>query len=104
MPDLADFAAGPDPAHAAVAQAALDAVARLDDHVEALADAFLLGQTAADGLSIALTNFLAAQAALTQQAQQIADLEARVAALENPPAPTPDPEPAPEPPTAPFSF
>lgn len=41
VPDLADFAGGPDRAHAAIAQAALD-------HIEQLADSFLLGQTAAD--------------------------------------------------------
>lgn len=84
VPDLADFAAGPDPAHAALGRAALAAVARLADHLEQLADSFLLGQTAADFAQTVLTNFAGLQQTVTDLAGQVADLQTRVAALENP--------------------
>jgi len=60
------------------------ALADLADHLEQLSDSFLLGQTAADFAQTVLTNFGALQQAVTAQATQIADLETRVAALENP--------------------
>ena len=95
VPDLAEFAAGPDLAHAAVAQAALDAIATLADHLEQLADSFLLGQTAADFAQTALAAVTQLQQAVTTQGADlaaaqtaVADLEARVAALENPTVPT----------------
>lgn len=100
MGDLPDINTPlPDLAHESLRQSVVAALGRIDDHVQALADAFLVGQTAADGLTIALTNFLALQGALTQQAQQITDLEARVASLENPPPPPSAPAPI-----APFSY
>lgn len=86
MPDLPDLSTPlPDPAHEALRANVVQALADLAAHVESLADAFLLAQTAGDGLDIALTNFVALQNALTAQAQQIADLQSRVSALENPP-------------------
>lgn len=88
VPDLTDIAAGPDLAHAAVAQATLDALAQLVDHVGQLQDSFLLGQTAFDFAQTVLTNFTALQQVVTEQAAQIADLQSRVSALENPPATT----------------
>lgn len=77
LPDLDT----PDLGHANLA-------AHIVDHLEQLADSFLLGQTAADFAQTVLTNFTALQQAVTGQATQIADLEMRVAALENPTPPT----------------
>ena len=104
MPDLAEIAAGPDVAHAAVAQAALDAIATLADHLEQLADSFLLCLSAADFAQTALAAVTQLQTAVTEragqvadlttqvtdQATQLADLEARVMALENPTVPPPE--------------
>lgn len=90
MPDLPDIHTPlPDLAHESLRQSMVAALQTQADHLEQLADSFLLGQTAADGLSIALTNFLALQTALTQtastvtqQATQIADLQAAVTDLQ----------------------
>ena len=60
------------------------ALADLADHLEQLSDSFLLGQTAADFAQTVLVNFGTLQQVVTDQATQIADLETRVAALENP--------------------
>lgn len=88
MPDLPDILTHParDLAHEAYRVAIVQALTHLADHFEQLADAFLLGETAADGLGIALTNFVALQQAVASQAQEIADLRAQVAALQSPPA------------------
>lgn len=91
MPDLADFAHGPDLAHAAVAQAALDALDALEQQIDRLDRAYLLLLGTGQGMQGVLNLMLAGQTALgqlqqavTDQATQIADLKARVAALENP--------------------
>lgn len=87
MPDLADFAAGPDGAHAAVAQAALDALGQLELHVEQLVDLFTLGQTASSFAANALARFGGLAQTVVAQGQQIAALTARVNALEHPTSP-----------------
>lgn len=63
----------PDKGHEAIRVAILE-------HLDQLRDSFLIGETTADGLSIALSNFVTMQ-------QQLTELTARVAALEaaNPP-------------------
>lgn len=80
----------PDKGHEAIRLAILD-------HLDQLRDAFLIGETTADGLTIALSNFVDLQ-------QQVVDLTARVAALETPPAPAPTPDPPPDPPPATNAF
>ncbi|MGZ4621446.1 MAG: hypothetical protein ACXVGF_04845 [Blastococcus sp.] len=67
----------PDLAHERLRQELLD-------HIEQLADSFLIGQTAADFAQTVLTNFTALQQTVQQQAAEIADLQTRVAALESP--------------------
>lgn len=68
-PDLADE--WPDRAHERLRQELLE-------HLQQLADSFLLGQTAADMAATFLAAVVPMQAAVT-------DLQARVAALESPP-------------------
>lgn len=83
MPDLPDLnVPWPDAGHEAIRQAVVAAIAEQADHLEQLADSFLLGQTAADFAQTVLTNFTALQQTVTDQAAQIADLQTRVAALE----------------------
>lgn len=67
----------PDAGHEAIRLAIVQAIAVQADHLAQLGDSFLLGQTAADFAQTALT-------AVTEQAAQIADLQARLAVLENP--------------------
>lgn len=89
MPDLPDINVPlPDLAHESLRQATVGALAALADHVQQLADSFLLGQTAADFAQTVLTNFTTLQTVVGQQAAAIADLQAQVAALQNPPAPS----------------
>lgn len=91
MPDLPDLnVEWPDAGHEAIRQAVVRAIAVQADHLEQLGDSFLLGQTAADFARTALAAVVSLQAAVTDQAAQIADLQTRVAALETPPpSPTP---------------
>lgn len=90
LPDLGK--PWPDLGHEAIRQAIVQHDAEIADHLEQLSDAFLVGQTAADALGIALTNFVAVQ-------QALAALTARVAALEAAP-PAPDPATTPNPPAS----
>jgi polyhydroxyalkanoate synthesis regulator phasin len=97
VPSLADFADGNDLAHRAMAQATQRAITELANHVQQLADSFLLAETAADGLGIALTNVTALQQTVTDlqttvntQAGEITTLQQQVAALQaGQPAPAP---------------
>ena len=115
MPDIREPV--PDAGHEQLRLSLVAALDDLADHVEQLADSFLLAQTAGDALGIALTNVLAVQQAVTDLAGQVGavqqvvteqgatltaqqtalvDLTARVTALEPPPTPEPplDPTPA----------
>lgn len=88
MPDLPDINTPlPDIAHESLRQSTVAALDQLADHLEQLADSFLLAQTASDFAQTVLTNFGALQQAVETQAAQIADLETRVSALENPTPP-----------------
>jgi len=89
MPDLAEFAASPDPAHAALAAAALDAITSLANHLLWLQANCLLSQTAADFAQTVLTNFgqlsasvTALSATVTSQGQDITTLQSQVATLQ----------------------
>jgi len=85
MPDLPDLnVEWPDAGHEAIRLAVVQAIADLAANTEQFADSFLLGQTAADFAQTVLTNFGSLQQAVAAQAAQIADLETRVSALENP--------------------
>lgn len=93
MPSLEDFAKGPDLAHAAIAQATLDALARIEKQVARTERVFLLLKGTGLGLRGVLNVLVGAQAsqaqvqqALTTQAEQIAELKAAVDAL-TPPTP-----------------
>ena len=81
MPDLPDINTPlPDLAHESLRQSTVAALEQLADHLQQLADSFLLAQTASDFAQTVLTNFGALQ-------QAVADLETRVSALENPTPP-----------------
>jgi hypothetical protein len=99
VPDLPDINAPlPDLAHELLRQEVVAAIAQLADHVQQLSDSFLLGQTAADFARTALNAVNQLQAMSATQANQITDLQKRVAALEAAqPAPAPAPTPAPTP-------
>ena len=71
LPDLDT----PDLGHANLA-------AHIIDHLEQLADSFLLGQTAADFAQTVLSNFTTLQGVVTDQATQLADQAAQIADLE----------------------
>ena len=102
MPDIHEPV--PDAGHEQLRLSLVAALDELADHVEQLGDSFLLAQTAGDALGIALTNVLALQQAVTDLAGQVgaagqamteqqtalADLTARVAALETPTDPPPE--------------
>jgi hypothetical protein len=90
VPDLPDISTPvPDAGHEDLRLRLVAALADITDHLEQLADSFLLGQTAADFAQTVLTNFTALQAVVTDQATAIGDLTARVTALENPTDPPP---------------
>lgn len=96
MPDLEDFAHGPDPAHAAVAQATLDALAGIEEQIGRIDRAFLLLKGTGLGLQGTLNVLVGAQATQAQVQQDLTDLTARVSALETAVAAlTPTPPPAP---------
>lgn len=83
MPDLDTPL--PDPAHEDLRQATKATTEAIADHVQQLADSFLLAQTTAEALVIALQTVTTLQAA-------VADLTTRVTALEQAgdvPPPTP---------------
>lgn len=88
MPDLADVAHGPDRAHAAVAQATLDALNVLEAQIQRIDRAFLLLLGTGQGMQGTLNVVQSGQAAIGQLQAAVAALTERVAALENPTTPT----------------
>lgn len=83
MADLTEFSESLDPAHAALALAALDAISALEDHLAWLQANCLLSQTAADFAQTVLTNFGQLQTTVTSQGQAITTLQSQVATLQS---------------------
>ena len=95
MPDVPDIHTPlPDLAHESLRQSVVTALDSIEQHVERLDRVFVLLKGAGLGLQGVLNVLVGAQTNLTdlnqaiqQQATQIADLETRVSALENPTPP-----------------